>query len=1009
MNKLALLTFMLTFNAWSTGYLIYPKQVGPVKKGLQSINIEAVDVFSSHEKILYKSYDLPIDVLRFESSKSLKEIKMALDGLEYQIEINESATFQSDIYSSTQWALDNTGSPLQVRTSDIDVREIPGVAGEDIGIANFLESDKKILVAIIDSGVDLNHPDLKDNIYRNENECKALHEFNQCMKNERNKDICYRKYSNHDSDRNGHPLDCNGWNVLGKPLKFSKAQGNHAIVDRIGHGTHIAGILGAIRDNGIGIKGVLKNIAILPVQISGEINQRDLAANETTIDLIAKGVLYAIKTKAQVINISLGWALNEDSMLMRKVVELAKKEKILVVAAAGNSSHADPTYPCSYDYVICAGSHNVNGKLSDFSNYGTSVDLFAPGDNILSTWPTTMRPIRFTEGVGYEYQDGTSFAAPYIAASAAALLNAGIAPDRVFATLLSGTRKNNSKTNFARHGNVDISSALAKNVRSFIYPLNKSPYLIQWKLGEQRSFLLKLTNYGDIAKDVSLAVEPAYNFSDNSIEIIDGNFQVEEWKENEEKTFKVTFNSNDDIDSDIYFKLRVKSSDESKDYFLHAQALTIITPDYVGESEHVAISNGDFLKGASLRTFDNYDKNFAMNDFFAMKKDQGKTFIAIVKNSNNEYKASKAIEFPIASPVFLHVARVDIDQDGKSEYVLAAVDVMEQADNNIRKTHFYIYDENLNKLPIVITPGNVFDNKITVMPGSFQWIKMNGRMTPAWINMGEQPAHELPPSSPWEPAQMNLKFYRVFYLSPKNIHTFPMKSEESTAISFLETPAHKRHYGMPLVVMAEGHGFVKKYQIYQVAGKLKLLGNLMLQTYQDLYGLRPLPLATASDSYSAFFNAFNSMGAQRITTIEFQDKRIKSEHIKLESFDENLPIHKVLGVFNSGIFYQTQYHIAFYDKRSKNHLRVPSKVKPIRMVHQVIGNQSALYLAAAHTPSLSSEVISIKEDENKVYRSSLWRMLGAKSCEAIGFVNESFKNYLFFHCSESSKFIKLKY
>ncbi len=161
---------------------------------------------------------------------------------------------------------------------------------------------------------------------------------------------------------------------------------------------------------------------------------------QAATDSIAKGILYAIQSQADIINLSLGWRFDQDSLLMRQMIEHALSKDILIVAAAGNDSHAAPVYPCSYEGVICVASHTVNGELSDFSNFGAHIDVVAPGTKILSSWPLTKRSRSFTESDTHEYLSGTSQAAPHVAGVLARLLNAGLDPLSAKVALLKGAR-----------------------------------------------------------------------------------------------------------------------------------------------------------------------------------------------------------------------------------------------------------------------------------------------------------------------------------------------------------------------------------------------------------------------------------------------------------------------------------------------------------------------------------------------------------------------------------------
>ncbi|CAM5229638.1 Peptidase S8 OS=Lysinibacillus sphaericus OX=1421 GN=LS41612_09420 PE=3 SV=1 [Lysinibacillus sphaericus] len=139
------------------------------------------------------------------------------------------------------------------------------------------------------------------------------------------------------------------------------------------HGTHVAGIVGATKDNGIGGHGVYPNAKILPIDVfNGQEDASDFA--------IAQGILYAIEQKADIINMSLGGY--GESPLMEEAVKMAIDKGITVIAAAGNEATDTYFFPASFESVISVGATNEQNKLASFSNYGSSVNLVAPGEDI---------------------------------------------------------------------------------------------------------------------------------------------------------------------------------------------------------------------------------------------------------------------------------------------------------------------------------------------------------------------------------------------------------------------------------------------------------------------------------------------------------------------------------------------------------------------------------------------------------------------------------------------------
>jgi thermitase len=180
--------------------------------------------------------------------------------------------------------------------------------------------------------------------------------------------------------------------------------------DHHGHGSHVAGTIAAIRGNGAGIAGVAPAVAVLPLRVLGA------DGTGSTSDIVS-AFDYAGDQGVRVVNASFG--SDDPSTSERKAIE-AHPDTLFVVAAGNSGTSNDGAvreYPCSYSLanILCVGGSTQSDQRASFSNYGaTTVDVFAPGSRILSTWL----------GTGYRYSDGTSMAAPHVAGTAALVLEA---------------------------------------------------------------------------------------------------------------------------------------------------------------------------------------------------------------------------------------------------------------------------------------------------------------------------------------------------------------------------------------------------------------------------------------------------------------------------------------------------------------------------------------------------------------------------------------------------------
>ncbi len=306
------------------------------------------------------------------------------------VDMNEDT--KSEPSFSKQWGLKNTGN-------NSGSLFVPGVAGRDINAEEawpITKGSKEIKIAVIDTGVDYNHVDLKDNIWTNQAELNG------------EKGV--------DDDGNGYIDDIHGYD-------FANKDGDP--MDDQGHGTHCAGVIGADH-NGQGVAGVNSDVTIVALKF--------LKSNGsgTTEDAVL-AIDYAIKAGVNIMSNS--WGGGEFSQALEDTINAANEKGIIFVAAAGNSSSNNdtkPTYPACHkaENIISVGSMAGNGKRSSFSNYGAkSVHVYAPGSGIYSTIPKNR----------YKSMSGTSMACPFVAGVLGLMLtnedmNVSQAKDRIITT-----------------------------------------------------------------------------------------------------------------------------------------------------------------------------------------------------------------------------------------------------------------------------------------------------------------------------------------------------------------------------------------------------------------------------------------------------------------------------------------------------------------------------------------------------------------------------------------------
>jgi hypothetical protein len=240
---------------------------------------------------------------------------------------------------------------------------------------------RDVVIAVMDTGVDINHPDLKDNIWMNEDEIPD---------------------NGLDDDGNGYIDDVNGWN-FGDSNNNVKPDEDYYYIT--GHGTQVAGVMAAVGNNGIGVTGVNWQCSIMPLRLSLDFTSAEVAA---ALD-------YAAANGAHVVNMSFGADEfgPEGDPIVKEAIDGAFAQSVLLVASAGNDDTITPHYPAAYYNVMAVASTNGEDIKTGHSSFGLWVDIAAPGTDIVTT------------DLDGEYiaTAGTSFSAPYVAAVGALLLS----------------------------------------------------------------------------------------------------------------------------------------------------------------------------------------------------------------------------------------------------------------------------------------------------------------------------------------------------------------------------------------------------------------------------------------------------------------------------------------------------------------------------------------------------------------------------------------------------------
>ncbi len=262
------------------------------------------------------------------------------------------------------WSLRDPDAPDGRAGADVRAPQAWAVTTGDAGVR----------VAVIDTGIDYYHPDLDANVWTNPGEITG---------------------NGVDDDGNGWVDDVHGYDFV--------SDDSDPMDDQI-HGTHVAGTIGAVGNNEIGVVGVCWRTALMAVKAFN-------ANGEGTLFDVLGAIRYAVVNGARVLNAS--WSQSQRSQALAEAIDDAYTRGVVIVASAGNNRSDVPSYPAGYPEAVTVAALSRTDQRSIFSSYGAHVDLAAPGENILSTVPNN----------GYEWASGTSMAAPHVSGVAALILS----------------------------------------------------------------------------------------------------------------------------------------------------------------------------------------------------------------------------------------------------------------------------------------------------------------------------------------------------------------------------------------------------------------------------------------------------------------------------------------------------------------------------------------------------------------------------------------------------------
>ncbi len=359
------------------------KSTQSLQKSTQLINSVSVlsdRINTTHEilsRIIVIKLAQDIDSVTFASMLDNSDnIEYVQAGHTYKVDFTPN-----DSLYTQQWALAKIGAPAAWNIT----------MGEDT-----------VIVGVIDTGIDYLHPDLKNKIYINKGETGLDAYGND------------KRFNGIDDDGDGFVDDYMGWDFVNRyGFPFDSTGGDYLNWDNdpmdqhsLSHGTAVAGVIGAETNNTIGVAGIAPNVRILNCRAF------DPHGNGEESD-VASAILYATKMGAKVINMSFGD--NSFSYVLRDVIRYAYSKNVVLIASSGNTTNDTLHYPSGYSEVISVGNSTREDYVSSNSTYGSTLDLVAPGTDILSTQRNN----------SYGSLSGTSFSTPYVSGTAGLILSKG--------------------------------------------------------------------------------------------------------------------------------------------------------------------------------------------------------------------------------------------------------------------------------------------------------------------------------------------------------------------------------------------------------------------------------------------------------------------------------------------------------------------------------------------------------------------------------------------------------